>query len=38
MDLRFGAMAVVLQEHLKEASVAAGPPLTLAELVICSTT
>jgi len=30
-------MAKILEEHLKEASVAAGPLLTHAELVICST-
>ena len=36
MDLRFGDMATKMQEHMKEASVAAGAPLTLVELVICS--
>ena len=37
MGLRFGDMAIVLQEHLEGASVAAGPNHTLADLVICST-
>jgi len=37
MNLCFGDMAIKLQEHLVEASVAAEAPLILVELVICST-
>jgi len=37
VDFGFGDMAINLEEHLKEASVAARPLLALIELIICST-